>query len=891
MLLCKTLLRKGRHCCGLRLLRCAVTIVAVVALVMVLYSAYYLGQAHVIQAMHHQPPTVRVTCGAPPANGAASADDDARHRSAARLRLEPKVLLFLESQYSARAKELSTLLTASGIRYKIVTSAALPTFTAGGRGRYGALLFESYERYLAMDAWSRAIVDRYCTDFDVGIAAFMPAREESLHGATLPGSALRIHTNLALRDARLDPESPVLRMARAGETLWGAVPGEAHTVFVHNHTSYRPVMMAELGGPELAAGRLQGAPLTVVVQDCGYHDGIRRVLFGVSPMFWLSKLLLLDALSYLSHGRLAGDLERRILVDVDDIFVGKAGTRMKPADVEAMLASQERLRSLVPGFTFNLGFCGKMLHSGTDEEDAGDDALLAAADKFWWFPHIWSHKQPHTFANRTAIAEQMALNKAFSAKHGIPVLHQYAVAPHHSGVYPVSDQLYEAWREVWDVRQTSTEEYPHLYPAGQRRGFVYRDVRVLPRQTCGLFTHTIMIDEYPGGRQVLEDKIRGGELFQTIVTNAISVFMTHLSNYGNDRLALYAFESVVRFVQCWTRLRLQTEPPDRLADLYFQRFPEQRDPVWGNPCKDQRHLNLWRLAGNASVCDRFPKLLILGPQKTGSTALLSFLSLHPTLRASLPSPQTFEEVQFFNGDNYLRGIDWYLEFFPVPNSDSSVYLFEKSATYFDGDAVPKRVFALLPKAKLVVILLSPAARAYSWYQHQRAHGLTVALEHSFLEVITATNQSARALRQLRNRCLEPGKYAAHLEAWLRYFPAEQLHLTDGERLRTDPVTELHRLQDFIQVSPRVNFTKLITYDAEKGFYCQRVPSGSGGGSRTRCLGGGKGRKYDPMSDDEERVLKKYFFIFNQRLSKLLKRIGKPVPDWLVRELTDVPATG
>ena len=42
----------------------------------------------------------------------------------------------------------------------------------------------------------------------------------------------------------------------------------------------------------------------------------------------------------------------------------------------------------------------------------------------------------------------------------------------------------------------------------------------------------------------------------------------------------------------------------------------------------------------------------------------------------------------------------YLEFFPEPNNDS-VYLFEKSATYFDGETVPRRAFALLPKAKLV----------------------------------------------------------------------------------------------------------------------------------------------------------------------------------------------
>lgn len=56
--------------------------------------------------------------------------------------------------------------------------------------------------------------------------------------------------------------------------------------------------------------------------------------------------------------------------------------------------------------------------------------------------------------------------------------------------------------------------------------------------------------------------------------------MTHLSNYGNDRLGLYTFESLVKFVQCWTRLRLQTLPPVRLAEKYFHIFPDERDPLW-----------------------------------------------------------------------------------------------------------------------------------------------------------------------------------------------------------------------------------------------------------------------------------------------------------------------
>ena len=48
-------------------------------------------------------------------------------------------------------------------------------------------------------------------------------------------------------------------------------------------------------------------------------------------------------------------------------------------------------------------------------------------------------------------------------------------------------------------------------------------VQVLPRQTCGLFTHTILLDRYPGGRERLDTSIRGGELFQTVINNPVCV--------------------------------------------------------------------------------------------------------------------------------------------------------------------------------------------------------------------------------------------------------------------------------------------------------------------------------------------------------------------------------
>lgn len=45
--------------------------------------------------------------------------------------------------------------------------------------------------------------------------------------------------------------------------------------------------------------------------------------------------------------------------------------------------------------------------------------------------------------------------------------------------------------------------------------------QVLPRQTCGLFTHTIFYNEYPGGSRELDRSIRGGELFLTVLLNPV----------------------------------------------------------------------------------------------------------------------------------------------------------------------------------------------------------------------------------------------------------------------------------------------------------------------------------------------------------------------------------
>lgn len=67
-----------------------------------------------------------------------------------------------------------------------------------------------------------------------------------------------------------------------------------------------------------------------------------------------------------------------------------------------------------------------------------------------------------------------------------------------------------------------------------------------------------------------------------------------------------------------------------------------------------------------------------------------------------------------------------MEFFPVPSNVSTDFLFEKSANYFPSEETPQRAAALLPKAKIITLLINPSDRAYSWYQ---ASKLSVCTAH------------------------------------------------------------------------------------------------------------------------------------------------------------------
>lgn len=75
--------------------------------------------------------------------------------------------------------------------------------------------------------------------------------------------------------------------------------------------------------------------------------------------------------------------------------------------------------------------------------------------------------------------------------------------------------------------------------------------------------------------------------------------------------------------------------------IFLKNFCEDKLHNWHRPNKD---------------CSRLPRIIIIGPQKTGTTALHEFLKVHPNLRTNKPTIR-YEETQFFKYE-YLKGLDW-----------------------------------------------------------------------------------------------------------------------------------------------------------------------------------------------------------------------------------------
>jgi hypothetical protein len=77
--------------------------------------------------------------------------------------------------------------------------------------------------------------------------------------------------------------------------------------------------------------------------------------------------------------------------------------------------------------------------------------------------------------------------------------------------------------------------------------------QVLLFDSCRI-THTIFFNSYPNGLKRLESMLNGGEVFKTVLYNQVIVFMTHMTNYANDKIVRFSQTVPLNYLHLITHL-------------------------------------------------------------------------------------------------------------------------------------------------------------------------------------------------------------------------------------------------------------------------------------------------------------------------------------------------
>lgn len=195
-----------------------------------------------------------------------------------------------------------------------------------------------------------------------------------------------------------------------------------------------------------------------------------------------------------------------------------------------------------------------------------------------------------------------------------------------------------------------------------------------------------------------------------------------------------------------------------------------------------------------------PHFLVLGTQKGGTTSLHRLLGQHP--QVFLPPAK---ELHYFTLHDQ-EPLDWYAEHFR--GAGPGLQRGDVTPYYLFHPRAPQRIRAVLPEARLIVLLRDPVERALSHYYHAQRHGFET------LELPAALAAEAARLEGADQRLRDPGSrdfshqkhsylsrslYALQLNRYEAAFPGEQLLVLRSEDLFRNTEAVWQRIQSFLQL--------------------------------------------------------------------------------------------
>jgi len=203
-------------------------------------------------------------------------------------------------------------------------------------------------------------------------------------------------------------------------------------------------------------------------------------------------------------------------------------------------------------------------------------------------------------------------------------------------------------------------------------------------------------------------------------------------------------------------------------------------------------------------------LILAGTNKAGSTAVFRYLGDHPNVSVSrLKESGFFYKSLDLASENLDEMRVRYRSQFLGSGPNIRVFV-EATPQYLrGGQEIARRIFRILPDAKLMFILRSPTDRVVSFYRsrhgqlHLPAHELTS--ERFVKEAIVAAQCESSETDSLSTREkvfrqeIEAGHYADQLSSYLETFGTERVLVTFFDQLSVAPYELMSEICGFVGI--------------------------------------------------------------------------------------------
>ncbi|MCF8423883.1 MAG: sulfotransferase domain-containing protein [Bacteroidia bacterium] len=200
-----------------------------------------------------------------------------------------------------------------------------------------------------------------------------------------------------------------------------------------------------------------------------------------------------------------------------------------------------------------------------------------------------------------------------------------------------------------------------------------------------------------------------------------------------------------------------------------------------------------------------PDFIIVGAQKSGTSALFEILKQHTEITGAIK-----KEIHFFDNDDRFPNKKYnnYHLFFPFPYKvPSGNLLFEATPSYLFKPNVAERIFAYNKNIKIIISLRNPVDRAlsawtmfhYGFKNHHKYNAL-----HDKQNFSIAIDNEMKALKNEQWNVVKPpyvqtGIYFYQIEKYYNLFPKENILIIEHSELQNNHNNTIEKICNFLNL--------------------------------------------------------------------------------------------